>query len=563
MTKLGWQVATGSQGQGSRPIVICMLLIVLLAGVPASTLFAVESSQSLILKNVMLLDEAAEDKARRVNIRIKDGLLDLVTEDPIPADDGARVYDAKDGYVVGALDHEQPATLLIVTGDPRDQPYLLLDTRRHASFAISDGSVLRNRLLTVDEKILREEQNSQGWLAYTPPPTALPTTTEGSRWNQFDGQHLSGVFFGAVALDRINWLDQDENSRSQVGNLKDFAGGEVRAFRFGVVGRIKFDRPWVWFVSFASNAFDKGIDVKDIDDFRVYDARLDIPLASDLTLSVGKQKEPISMERLMPLSYLPMQERPAFLDALLRARKIGVALSTPLLNERMTLAGGVFNSWLDKGNGGIDENPTSFTGRATWMPFESENRTTTLHLGTSYRYSNARGGAAVAETPEFYEAPPFVETGLLEGDSLEQLGGELSYRTGPFFIHSEYLTTNYRGTNFGDLNFKGYQLTGAWTATGEVRPYNHRTGTFGRLPVSMGLGSGGWGSLEVAARFSHLDLSDEDLDGGVMDIWSLGFNWWLTPVASLGVNYRFIELDRFGVKGTSHGINTRLFLQLE
>ena len=47
-----------------------------------------------------------------------------------------------------------------------------------------------------------------------------------------------------------------------------------------------------------------------------------------------------------------------------------------------------------------------------------------------------------------------------------------------------------------------------------------------------------------------------------MDIYSLGANWWLTTEFSLGVNYRYIILDRFGEEGESHGIAGRLTLML-
>jgi phosphate-selective porin OprO/OprP len=544
---------------------LCGFIVAMLASL-APVASAAEPSTVLILQNVTPVQAGQdEDAARFVSVRIADGVVDLVTEDAIATGDGDRVYDARKAHVVGNLTPNQPATFLLIDGDPGQSPYLLLDTRRHASFAVYQGRVLRNRLQRINEtRVVEEERASRGWLAYTPPPIALPSASDAPRWNQFDSDHVSGIFIGAMGMDRVNWLDQDDNSRSQVGNLNNFDGGEVRALRFGAVGRIKFDRPWVWTLFLASNAFDKGIDVEDIDDFRVYDARLDIPLTGDLTLSVGKQKEPISMERLMSLQYLPMQERPAFLDALLPARKVGAALSGAFLDERVTWAGGVYNSWLDKDNGGgIDDNPTSFTTRFTWMPFESRNRTTTLHLGSAFRYSNTRGGGAIAETPEFIEAPVFVETPLLDTDSLQQLQAEASYRTGPWFFHSEYLGSSLEGTAFGNLDFKGYQLTGAWTLTGEVRPYHHRTGSFDRLPVAKGVDLGGWGTLELATRFSHLDLSDGGLDGGEMDIWSLGFNWWLTSNASLGVNYRYIELDRFGIKGESHGLNGRLMLQID
>jgi len=531
----------------------------------APLVWAEGAGNVLVLQNVILPVSGEDVEPKKVTLRIKDGALDLVTEDPLEPDKDTRVYDAESGHVVGGLTLNQPASFLILDGDPAEHPHLLLDTRRHASFAASQGRILRNRLprLYGTERAARSRAE-QVWLSYTPPPIALPGTGDRIRWNQFDTRHVSGVFIGAMGMDRTNWLDQNDDSRAQVGNLNSFDGGEVRALRFGGVGRIKFDRPWIWTLFLASNAFDKGIDVEDIDDFRVYDARLDIPLADQVSLSVGKQKEPISMERLMSLQYLPMQERPAFLDALLPARKVGVALSSNLFNQRVTVAGGAFNSWLDKDNGGgLDDNPSSFTGRATWMPFESENRTTTLHLGGSLRYSNARGGISAAETPEFIEAPPFVETPLLDADSLGQFQGELSYRTGPWFFHSEYLGAELQGTQYGDLDFKGYQFTGAWTLTGEVRPYQRGTGTFGRLPVSKGVDLGGWGTLELATRFSHLDLSDGGVDGGEMDIWSLGFNWWLTGDMTLGVNYRYVELDRFGENGESHGLNTRLMLQID
>ena len=53
------------------------------------------------------------------------------------------------------------------------------------------------------------------------------------------------------------------------------------------------------------------------------------------------------------------------------------------------------------------------------------------------------------------------------------------------------------------------------------------------------------------------------LDGGEMDIWSLGVNWWFTRSAHLGLNYRYISLDREGLQGDSSGINARILLMLD
>ena len=74
---------------------------------------------------------------------------------------------------------------------------------------------------------------------------------------------------------------------------------------------------------------------------------------------------------------------------------------------------------------------------------------------------------------------------------------------------------------------------------------------------------GGWGALERALRYSRLDLTDGTVDGGEMDIISLGINWWLSRAAHFGVNYRHISLDRDGTRGDSSGLNARILLMLD
>jgi phosphate-selective porin len=60
-----------------------------------------------------------------------------------------------------------------------------------------------------------------------------------------------------------------------------------------------------------------------------------------------------------------------------------------------------------------------------------------------------------------------------------------------------------------------------------MRAYRKRSGIFDPLPVARPVNQGGWGALEAAFRYSRLDLTDGKVDGGEMDILSLGINWWL------------------------------------
>jgi hypothetical protein len=48
-----------------------------------------------------------------------------------------------------------------------------------------------------------------------------------------------------------------------------------------------------------------------------------------------------------------------------------------------------------------------------------------------------------------------------------------------------------------------------------------------------------------------------------MQVLSAAVNWWLTSYFSFNFYYRRIELDRFGVQGTSDGMLARVVLMLE
>lgn len=94
-----------------------------------------------------------------------------------------------------------------------------------------------------------------------------------------------------------------------------------------------------------------------------------------------------------------------------------------------------------------------------------------------------------------------------------------------------------------------------------MRDYRKKTGIFGPVPVAKTVYQGGWGTWELG--FRYLDLTDGLIDGGEMDIFSLGMSWWLTPKFNVNMNYRYITLDRFGIAGDSSGIMTRVLLLLE
>lgn len=69
---------------------------------------------------------------------------------------------------------------MILDGDPRQDIDLLLDTKTHATFAMREGEIFRNRLVEiVAAPASRGERKPGGWLAYTPPPGWFSTVRTG------------------------------------------------------------------------------------------------------------------------------------------------------------------------------------------------------------------------------------------------------------------------------------------------------------------------------------------------------------------------------------------------
>ncbi len=532
--------------------------------------FAQSATQDVLIRNVILIDPAGNAEDRTVSVLIRENALELITEDEVPGKEADRVVDADGGFVLGHLSLGEAPNFMILSEDPRENFEVLLDTKTYANFAVHDGAVVRDRLAELTPEEATEEPAGQGWLAYTPPPLMVPLGYQDtSKWNRFETEYVSGIFIGAVFLDRINWLSQNAANESQFGGLADFGGGEIRGFRVGVAGTLNwFEKPWVYTIAGATNAFDKGFNEENLDDFTLFDWRLDIPFFQNSVMSIGKQKEPISGERVQSMVFNHMQERTAVSDAMLPSRNVGIVWNGYSGDHHVSWAFGVFNDWFDAGQD-FDESATQFAGRTTWAPLRTQDASHLLHLGLGYRRSDAKEGFRFRTEPEFNQAPLYVDTGfgtesgVLPADDFHTWTGELSWRRGPYWFASEYTRTEVDSPAYGNPTFDGYWLAASWVLTGEMRPYNPKSGTFGGVPVSRSVYQNGKGAWELSARWSSVDLDDGLVNGGAMDIASLGLTWWATPFFGLNANYRYIWNELDGVDGRSSGFNTRVMLMLE
>lgn len=229
----------------------------------------------------------------------------------------------------------------------------------------------------------------------------------------------------------------------------------------------------------------------------------------------------------------------------------------------MTGAVGLFNDWLVTSGEGFDESASQVTARVTGLPFVSKDESSLIHLALGVRYNDAKEGLRYLARPEFNQAPVYVDTGAFTAEHTLTYDLEASLRRGPIWLASEWVRNAVKAPELENPVFSGFHVSGSWTLTGEMRPYNRRNGTFGPVPVAKSINQGGYGALELSARYSSLNLSDGLIDGGKINVISLGLNWYLTPMFTFNLNYRHILLDRFDIRGHSSGIMARVILVLE
>jgi len=535
--------------------------ILMMVPILGSTQEMINDMQNILIRNVKVIDQSGTSEDVVVSILIRNKKLRLVTQNKIELKEVEIAFDADGGFILGKLEAGELAEFIILGEDPRINSDVILDTRAYAVFALAQGEVVLNKLYRIDQE---DERPPSGWLSYAPPPIALPVSYQNKRrWNVVRTKPVNIVFGGALATENTRWLSQDNNNEEQVGELNQFEGGSIRGFRVGVVGTINLKVPWTFVFFTATNAFERGFEQGQMNEFIFYDYRIDIPIGK-VNLSVGKTRETISLQRLSSMIHLPsQQERSSVADALLPSRNVGIVLNSSILQGRMTWATGVYNDWYEKDRA-FSNNPTVFTGRITGLPVVSNDESNLLHLGVAARYSNAAGGIHYKVKTEIFRGPVSVDTELIDdAQSTFHYSLEALYRIGSLTLGSEYIHANVNSSNANDPGFDGYYVVASYVLTGEMRSYNKRSGVFGRINPAQELNAGGWGSWEVYSRWSNVDLNDQQIKGGRMNTLSLGINWWPFQVFQFNINYRYSTLSRFDLEGNNHGLVTRLVFWLE
>ncbi len=336
------------------------------------------------------------------------------------------------------------------------------------------------------------------------------------RWKSNDGNFQTRLDV-RMYMDFAHFLNNENDYRN---------GTMLRRGRFAV--KTKF---WeLWEAEYDMDIADNAVEVKDM--WFSYHG------INNGFIKAGHFKIPFSLNELTSSRLLTFMER-AYPNVFPPGRRAALGFTKwgKLWHVSTAIYGQEF---ADKESSRLDES-TGFAGRFVLAPKFGEDLL--FHFGIAGAYQTPDDDSELIE----YKIEPEAKMGDTEILSTEITGVETINLSGlegaikfkNFCFQSEFIQSNLiRKDNYKDVSLNGFYSYLSWIISGEERPYNINEGEFGQIkPQSKK------GALELAVRYSYLDLTDEDADiwGGMANNVVIALNWYANPNLRIMMNYNIVD----------------------
>ncbi len=288
---------------------------------------------------------------------------------------------------------------------------------------------------------------------------------------------------------------------------------------------------------------------------RVVDAYFDIKHNPEASVRLGKFKPFVGLERLQGAADTKFIERSYVSNNILPNRDVGVSLYGVIADKKVNYAVGIFNGVKDGGENFTnqdDNNSKDVTARIFTTPFaDTDSKLAGLGVGIAGTWSSATNNALPSyKTPgQAYNFFSYGSTTTANG-SRNRLSPQAYYYRGPFGLLTEYATVNQaviKGAATDTLKNNAWHISTSWLLTGEDASYG---GVKPLTPYKAGP-DGGWGAVELLARYQENNLDDKastfaDTAKGYATsakTWGVGLNWYLTADSKFALNYDLTKFD--------------------
>jgi phosphate-selective porin OprO/OprP len=286
------------------------------------------------------------------------------------------------------------------------------------------------------------------------------------------------------------------------------------------------------------------------------------------TFKIGQYDAPFGLEALGSSNDLTFMESASPSQAFSPGSKFGLQLADTARDERLTWALGWFADTQETDVGDAGSSLARLIGRLSYLPHlagsdnNSDRRLVHVGLATTCTFS-ASESIRYQSKPESFLAPVLVDTNDIDAHSAFVVGAEAATVRGPFSLQAEASVAHAGGAPGKDPTFWGLYGYGSYFLTGETRPYNRQSATFGHVEPRDPLWiftRGGWGAWEIGGRYSYVDLEDGEIEGGRMHGLTAGLNWYWNRYVRWQLNYQWMIIDDGVDDGRLHVFQMRLQL---
>ncbi|PWT92950.1 MAG: porin [Acidobacteria bacterium] len=281
------------------------------------------------------------------------------------------------------------------------------------------------------------------------------------------------------------------------------------------------------------------------------DAYLDARFRPFLKVRFGKGKVPFGLERLQSATDLTLIER-SLATNLVPNRDLGIYLFGDVANQKVSYAAGVFNGIPDGANFDTDQGKgKEFAGRIFVLPVNG------LGLGIAVTDGNSVGNLLTTDLPSYKTAGQQTffkySTGVFSDGQRLRYTPQAYYYWKSFGFLTEYVNSQQEvrkdtttGTFKAKIKNDAYNATVMYVVTGENATYKDVT-----PKNNFDMDSGHFGAIEVAGRYSVLDIDNDAFpifadplaSATKAKNWAVGANWYLNRNVKWMVSYDNIDFD--------------------
>lgn len=289
---------------------------------------------------------------------------------------------------------------------------------------------------------------------------------------------------------------------------------------------------------------------------QILDAVFETTFLEELRLRIGKDKSPVSFDRLQSSTALHFLERSAT-PSLAPNRDLGIQLAGRVAEGLIDYQIGLWDGAPDGQTVEQDiDDGFDFAGRLTLQPFVSADLPALkeLLIGVSGSWGETTGTQAAPQlgnprssgraTWFRYLAGADLATTVIADGTRVRVGGHLFWRYGPVSLFGELLQSSQ------DVRLDQATRTvtnTAWVAQGTFLLTGDDASWSGVKPTrDFDPDAGGIGGLELAVRWSELAIDDGAFDDGLADpaksasksqSLTVGLNWYLNASVKLQLDY--------------------------